>query len=68
MTLKSNKILVGCEESQTVTQAMRSIGLNAYSCDLEPTRGDPTYHIQGCVKDALRLNQWGLAVLHPPWA
>lgn len=33
------KILVACEESQTVTKAFRVKGHEAYSCDIEPCSG-----------------------------
>ncbi len=33
------KILVACEESQTVTKAFRDLGHEAYSCDVEPCSG-----------------------------
>lgn len=29
-------VLVGCEESQTITKALREAGHEAYSCDLAP--------------------------------
>lgn len=47
------KVLVACEESQTVTKAFRERGHEAYSCDLQPCSGGrPEWHIQG---DALPL-------------
>ena len=40
-------IIVGCEESQAVTIALRSKGHNAFSCDLKPCSGGyPEWHIQ----------------------
>lgn len=40
------KILVACEESQTVCKAMRFIGHEAYSCDIqECSGGHPEWHI-----------------------
>lgn len=40
-------ILVGCEESQTVTKAFRAMGHTAFSCDLqECSGGHPEWHIQ----------------------
>lgn len=45
------KILIACEESQTVTIAMRNKGHEAYSCDLLPcSGGHPEWHIQGDAK------------------
>ncbi len=40
-------VLVGCEESQAVTKALRDRGHEAYSCDLLPcSGGHPEWHIQ----------------------
>ena len=51
-------ILVACEESQTVTQKLRDLGHNAYSCDLLPCSGDhPEWHIQGDVFDVIKENK-----------
>ena len=41
------KILVACEESQTVTKELRKLGHEAYSCDIiECSGGHPEWHIQ----------------------
>jgi len=58
-------ILVGCEESQTICGAFREAGYEAYSCDLLPTRGNPSWHIQDDVMKVIPSRQWGLIVLHP---
>ena len=53
------KVLVACEESQTVCKAFRSRGHEAYSADIqEPSGGHPEGHILG---DVLPLidEQWG---------
>lgn len=76
------RILVACEESQTVCMAFRAKGHEAYSCDIQPcSGGHPEWHVQG---DALRLidgdcafetmdghthtidGQWDLLIAHPP--
>jgi len=59
------KILIGCEESGTITNALRAAGYEAYSNDLLPTRGNPDWHIQDDVFAALEAEDWGLIVLHP---
>ena len=59
-------VLVGCEESQTVTRAFRVRGHIAYSCDQIPTRGNPDWHLQGDVMDAVNAAAWDLIILHPP--
>ena len=58
-------ILVGCEESQTVTKAFRNRGFDAYSCDLQPTRGNPDWHYQRDIFDVLPIMWWDLIILHP---
>lgn len=47
------RILVACEESQAVCIALRELGHEAYSCDIEPcSGGHPEWHIQA---DAIPL-------------
>lgn len=49
------KVLVACEESQTVCKAFRGRGHETYSCDIqEPSGGHPEWHILGDVLVALR--------------
>lgn len=60
------KVLVACEESQTVTIAMRNRGHDAFSCDLyECSGGHPEWHLQGDVRPLLQL-EWDLIIAHPP--
>lgn len=62
----AKKILVACEESQTVTKAFRRKGFEAYSCDIQDcSGGHPEWHIKG---DAIeQLNKgWDLIIAHPP--
>lgn len=48
------KVLVACEESQTVCKAFRARGHEAYSCDIqEPSGGHPEWHILGDVLPVL---------------
>jgi len=76
------KVLVACEESQAVTQEMRRLGHEAYSCDIEePSGGHPEWHIHGDCTPYLDGNckfydmwggwhevrgQWDLLIGHPP--
>ena len=40
------KVLVACEESQAVTKELRTLGVEAYSCDIiECSGGHPEWHI-----------------------
>lgn len=76
------KVLVACEESQTVCKAFRERGHEAYSADIqECSGGHPEWHIKG---DCLKVlngdcnfiteggvwiqmeGQWDLIIAHPP--
>lgn len=75
------KVLVACEESQTVCKAFRAKGHEAYSCDIvNCSGGHPEWHIKN---DALKiingntsfvtcdgvtysLDIWDLIIAHPP--
>jgi len=60
------RILLACEESQAVTKEMRALGLEAWSCDIEPcSGGHPEWHIQGDVTPILS-EDWGLIIAFPP--
>lgn len=60
------KVLIGCEESQTVCKAFRERGHEAYSCDIQDcSGGHPEWHIKGSVLDVLNDN-WDLGIFHPP--
>ena len=65
------RILVGFEESQRVTIALRQRGHEAYSCDILPcSGGHPEWHIQGSVWDHLRTSPdgapWDAGLFFPP--
>ncbi len=61
------KILIGCEESQTVCIAFRELGFESYSCDLLPcSGGHPEWHYQASIFDVIGLHDWDLAIFHPP--
>lgn len=63
--LEKFKVLIGCEESQVICKAFRALGVEAYSCDLEPcSGGHEEWHIQGDVLDQLDKG-WDLAIFHP---
>lgn len=59
------EIVVGCEESQVLCKAFRDAGHSAYSCDLEPTRGNPDWHYQQDIMGVIPTRQWDLIILHP---
>lgn len=74
------KILIACEESQTVCKAFREKGHEAYSCDIiEPSGGHPEWHILGDAIAALEggvittmdgkqhvVSKWDMLIAHPP--
>jgi hypothetical protein len=61
------KVLVACEESQTITKEYRSKGVEAYSCDIKDcTGGHPEWHIKGdAIKEAYS-GKYDLMIAHPP--
>lgn len=59
------KILIGCEESQTICKAFREAGFDAFSCDIEPTRGNPCWHYKKDIMDIIPTRHWDLIILHP---
>lgn len=76
------KVLVACEESQTVCKAFRARGFEAYSCDIQDcSGGHPEWHIKGDVLPLLNGDisfttvggerhtvngRWDLIIAHPP--
>lgn len=74
------KVLIACEESQTVCKAFRDRGFEAYSCDIqEPSGNHPEWHILGDALDAIKaekittmdgkvhyIGKWDLIIAHPP--
>lgn len=57
--------LVACERSGKVRQALRMLGHDAWSCDLEPADDGSRYHIQD---DAIRVayrEYWNGMIAHP---
>lgn len=62
------KILVACEESQTVTIEFRKLGHEAYSCDLyECSGGHPEWHIQGDVLNVIKPHPTGNGYGYRPY-
>ena len=61
------KILIACEESQTITKEFRKAGHQAFSCDMiKCSGGHPEWHIQGDALNAAYSQQWDLMIAHPP--
>jgi len=61
------KILIACEESQTVCKAFRKLGHEAYSCDILPcSGGHPEWHIQGDAIEEAYSGKYDMMIAHPP--
>lgn len=75
------KILIACEESQTITKELRKLGHEAFSCDLlKCSGGHPEWHFKCDVFKVIKdkggelqngdvLNdgqKWELMIAHPP--
>jgi uncharacterized cysteine cluster protein YcgN (CxxCxxCC family) len=62
----SGAAIVGCEESQEITIALRAVGVEAYSCDLKPcSGGHPEWHIQEDVLTVIKKKRFDLGIMHP---
>jgi hypothetical protein len=60
------RILVACEESQTITKEFRKLGHEAFSCDLLPeSGGHPEWHYQCDVFNIIN-DGWDMMIAHPP--
>jgi len=75
----ASNIIIGCEESFTIAGEFRRGGYRAFSCDTEPTRGNPDYHFQMDIFKVIKggwlktqsgkrvyIKQWDFAIFHPP--
>jgi len=60
------RVLIACEESQTITKEFRKLGHIAFSCDILPCSGGfPEWHLQGNVFKYINQD-WDLMIAHPP--
>lgn len=65
--IKGKKVLIACEESQTVCKAFRKLGFEAYSCDILPcSGGHPEWHIQGDALVEAYSGKYDMMIAHPP--
>lgn len=64
--MKKLRVLCACEESQAVTKEFRSLGHEAFSCDLLPASGKyPEWHLQQNVLPLLK-EKWDIIIAFPP--
>lgn len=59
------RVLVACEFSGIVRDAFAAKGHDAWSCDILPTEGSSSHHIECNVLNVLDSN-WDLIIAHPP--
>jgi hypothetical protein len=60
------RVLIACEESQTVCKAFRAKGFEAFSCDIQDcSGGHPEWHIKDDVIKHINAG-WDLIIAHPP--
>lgn len=64
INLKNKRVLVACEWSATLREALRKLGYDATSIDLLPSE-KPGKHIQGNVENYLSLG-WDMLIAFPP--
>jgi len=67
------RILIACEESQTVCKEFRKLGHEAFSCDILPcSGGEPQWYIQRDVLNCLgklpqnNMKGWDMILAFPP--
>lgn len=62
-----SKILISCEESQTICKAFRNLGHEAYSNDImDCSGGHPEWHLKMDVFEAVNHMEWDCMIGHPP--
>lgn len=59
------RVLVACEYSGRVRQALRDLGHDAWSCDFLPAEDDSPYHLDVDVLELLNEG-WDMMIAHPP--
>lgn len=66
--MKVLRVIVACEESQTVCKAFRALGHEAYSFDIqECSGGRPEWHYQEDIFEVLKREpKFDLMIAHPP--
>ena len=65
--MTNGKWLIGCEESGRVRDALRAVGIDAWSCDLLPCTENPSkYHIQDDLLKVIKSEKWAAIIAFPP--
>jgi len=60
------RVLIACESSGVVREAFRSLGHDAYSCDLLPDDSGSPWHLQDDALSVLDRMGFDLLIAHPP--
>ena len=66
------RVLIACEFSGTVRRAFRSLGYDAWSCDILPADDGSEHHYQDDIRNVLGRGKpwnepsWDLMIAHPP--
>ena len=60
------KVLIACEESQAVCIEFRKLGIEAFSCDIQPcSGGHPEWHYQQDIFEVINMG-WDMMIAFPP--
>lgn len=59
------RVLIGCEESDEVRSRFERLGFDAWSCDLQPSRGKNPKHFQTDIFNVLSMG-WDAFICFPP--
>lgn len=62
----SDSVLIGCEQSGVLRRAFAAHGIDAWSCDTQPSEDRSNKHLQCDVRTLLHLGWRLLCVMHPP--
>lgn len=60
------KILIGCEESDTLRSKFEKLGFDAWSCDILPNRNPNAKHLQEDIFEVLNKYYWDVLICFPP--
>ena len=62
----TKRVLIACEESQAVTIEFRKLGIEAFSCDIQPcSGGHPEWHYQQDIFEVINMG-WDMMISFPP--
>lgn len=59
------KVLIGYSCCDVTRNAFRSLGHDAWTCDLLPSRGSQDNHIESDVWDVAKDSSWDMGIFHP---